>query len=181
MAVGSSCDIGAPTVGRNPENPDCHTTEAHGRYSEGDANGTLAPRDADVTSLAGEVSAGKGQGAVGRPRKEVDLQLLGLLAEAGASIGEVAAMLTRSGLDIDARTIKRRLKEPQYHDAWQNGVAVGKVKLRLQMVKQSRLMNSAGVQMAIHLSKHWLGMTEKTALDVGNPIVVNITPEDAKL
>jgi hypothetical protein len=49
------------------------------------------------------------------------------------------------------------------------------------MVKQSRLMNSAGVQMAIHLSKHWLGMTEKTPLETGNPIIVNITPEDAKL
>jgi hypothetical protein len=70
----------------------------------------------------------------GRRRKEVDLQLLGLLAEAGAPIEEVAAMLTRSGADIDARTIKRRLKEPHYHQAWQNGVNVGKAKLRLQMV-----------------------------------------------
>jgi hypothetical protein len=36
-------------------------------------------------------------------------------------------------------------------------------------------MNSAGVQMTIHLSKHWLGMTEKATLETGNPIIVKIS------
>jgi hypothetical protein len=110
-----------------------------------------------------ETSTSKDQpkGEPGRPRKEIDLQLLALLAEAGASIDEIAAMLTRSGADIDARTIKRRLKEPEYRDAWENGVNVGKAKLRLQMVKQSKLMNSAGVSMSQFLAVNWLHMTSK--------------------
>ncbi|GEM_PF-6059660 len=79
-------------------------------------------------------------------------------------------MITRQsenlgGDAIDARTIKRRLKEPEYHEAWQNGVNVGKARLRLQMVKQSKLMNSAGVSMAQFLAVNWLGMTNKSSVE----------------
>jgi hypothetical protein len=103
----------------------------------------------------------------GRPRKELDLQLLAILAEAGASQAEIAAMISSQALKlggepIDLRTVKRRLKEPEYHEAWENGVNVGKAKLRLQMVKQSKLMNSAGVSMAQFLAINWLGMTSRS-------------------
>lgn len=70
--------------------------------------------------------------------------------------------LKLGGEPIDLRTVKRRLKEPEYHEAWENGVNVGKAKLRLQMVKQSKLMNSAGVSMAQFLAINWLGMTSRS-------------------
>jgi len=79
-------------------------------------------------------------------------------------------MITRQseklgGVPIDLRTIKRRLSEPEYRDAWENGVNVGKARLRLQMLKQSKLMNSAGVSMAQFLAVNWLGMTNKSSVE----------------
>lgn len=103
----------------------------------------------------------------GAPKKDIDLQLLAVLSEVGASIEEIAAMISRQsanlgGDTISSRTLKRRLKdEPEFREAWENGVNVGKAKLRLQQVKLSKLMNSAGVQMAIHLGRHWLGQHER--------------------
>ena len=83
-------------------------------------------------------------------------------------------MLRNSGLQVDAKTIQRRLKEEPYRDAIDQGIAARNVKLRSQMVKQSMLMNSAGVQMSIYLSKNFLGMTDKSSLELmgkdGGPI-----------
>lgn len=102
----------------------------------------------------------------GRPRIELDHPLLMTLASAGCSIDEIAAMLRRSGVQLDMRTLKRRLTEPDYRAAWEEGQLIGKASLRSQMVRQSKLMNGAGVNMAIHLSKHWLGMTERSLLEL---------------
>lgn len=102
---------------------------------------------------------------IGRPRIEIDLKLLNLLAEAGCSIEEIASMLRKSGAKVSSKTIKNHLQEPEYREAWEDGQNVGKVSLRSRMVQQSKLMNSAGVAMSIHLSKHWLGMTEKSAIE----------------
>lgn len=110
----------------------------------------------------------------GRPRIDIDLNLLKNLAALGCSIEETAQMLRNSGLQVDAKTIQRRLKEEPYRDAMEQGVATRNFKLRSTMVKQSMLMNSAGVQMSIYLSKNFLGMTDKSSLELmgkdGGPI-----------
>lgn len=67
--------------------------------------------------------------------------------------------------EVSLSTIKRRKKLPEYQAAWDAGRANGKISLRREMwsTARSRTNGSAAAQMQIHLSKHWLGMTEKAA------------------
>ncbi len=96
-----------------------------------------------------------------QPRVELDMKLLRLLAEDGCSIDEIVAMLRRCGATVGRETVKRRLAEPAYREAWEDGVMAGKAMLRSNMMKQAKMMNSAGVSMAQHLSRTYLGMNDK--------------------
>lgn len=121
--------------------------------------------------------AGKEKAKIGRPRIEIDLDLLRNLAMCGCSLDEIAAMLRRSGLKVDLRTIKRRMTEPAYRAAHEEGVLVGKATLRSQMFRLARMSQhpSAATQMCIHLSKHWLGMTDKAALELSGKVDSEVT------
>ncbi len=105
--------------------------------------------------------AKKKKAKIGRPRIPIDLKLLERLAEVGCSQEEIASMLRRSGLQIDAVTIRRRLKDPVFATAWQDGMNAMKVKLRSRMLAQAMMMNSGGVQQSQFLAKQYLGMKDK--------------------
>ncbi len=108
----------------------------------------------------------------GRPRIELDKKLFEMLAEAGCSIDEISAMLKRSGLKIDRRTIMRRLQEPDYREAWDQGRLVMKALLRSQMWRLARLSAHPHVanQMSQFLARHVLGMSEKSALELSGRV-----------
>jgi hypothetical protein len=104
-------------------------------------------------------------------RIDIDLKLIDVLSEAGCSVEEICAMLQRSGVKMHLRTLKRRMTEPDYLEARDRGRLIGRAKLRSNMIRLSRLSNSAGATMSIFLAKNWLGMTDKTA-------EVNVTVEN---
>jgi hypothetical protein len=118
-----------------------------------------------ATSASANLS-GK-QKTTGRPRIQLDETLIMRLSECGCSVDEMAAMLTRSGLKIDRRTILRRLQEPDYREAWETGQLVGKATLRSQMFKLARMTQNPHVanQMCQFLARHWLNMSEKTVIE----------------
>jgi hypothetical protein len=66
-----------------------------------------------------------------------------------------------SVLGIDHRTFKRRLQEPAFYQAWEEGQAVGAVALRQLQWKHAKRPDASGVAMTIHMSKHRLGEHDK--------------------
>lgn len=92
------------------------------------------------------------------------------LARLHCTYEEVASFLRCSD-----RTIKRLMKKPEYREAWNRGLADGKLSLRRQQFKLAMLENSAGVHMAIHLGKFVLDQKETSSVEVtgkdGAPLV----------
>ena len=103
---------------------------------------------------------------VGRPRKKTDERQVYELAKLGCSQDEAASVL-----GIDHRTFKRRLQEPVFYQAWEEGHAVGAVALRQLQWKHARRLDSSGVAMTIHMSKHLLGQNDKA-------LHLNLTVQD---
>jgi hypothetical protein len=125
--------------------------------------------------MAGELVADR-QSAPQKKRKTrsdkfvLDLKLIEVLAEAGCSIEETAAMLRRSGLKVSWRTVRRRMAEPEAKEAREQGRLVGNAKLRSNMVRLTRLSNGVAGVMCKFLAINQLGMT-----DGGQPSVnVNV-------
>lgn len=115
------------------------------------------------------------------PRRiEIDLKLLTMLSSAGCSVEEIAAMLRNSGLKINLRTLKRRLAEPEYKEAREQGYLIGNAKLRSNMFVLASLRNSAGVQMCKFLAVNRLGMTDKTEVDSRVSAKVEVTSPHAR-
>lgn len=110
----------------------------------------------------------------GAPRKEVDKKMLLALAAIGASQEEICIALTKAGCAIDRRTLLRRLEDPEYRAIWEAGRNDFKLGIRRLQLRHAKMPNSAGVQMTIHMSKHHLGESEKSLLEVagknGGPI-----------
>jgi hypothetical protein len=105
----------------------------------------------------------------GRPRIEIDKVLLKALASIGATESEICAGLIATGVQLDLRTLKRRLQEPEYRDVWQQGKSEFHLSLRRLQFRHAKMPNSAGVTMTIHMSKHQLGETEKSLLELTGP------------
>jgi hypothetical protein len=107
--------------------------------------------------------------AIGRPKLKLDKVALLRLSKLMCTETELAAFF-----DMNLRTIKRRLQEPDLREIWEKGKDLGRLSIRRQQFQHMTLKNSAGVQMTIHLSKHHLGETEKAALELtgkgGGPI-----------
>lgn len=104
-----------------------------------------------------------------RQRAEIDPKALEGLARVFCTIEDAALVL-----GVSDRTLKRYLDpayrgDPQYRDAWLRGVALGKASLRRLMWNKANEKGSAGVQMAIHLSKHVLGMSDAALQGVKPP------------
>jgi hypothetical protein len=102
----------------------------------------------------------------GRPRIEIDVTILKALASIGATEDEICAGLIATGTQLDLRTLKRRLQEPKYREVWQQGKSEFHLSLRRLQFRHAKMPNSAGVTMTIHMSKHQLGETEKSLLEL---------------
>ncbi len=108
--------------------------------------------------------------SAGRPRIEIDLSLLKALGAVQCTIEEICQGLIAAGVNLDVRTLKRRLMEPRYRSVWEGGKAEGRVSLRRLQWRHARMPNSAGVQMTIHLSKHVLGETDKSLVELAGRV-----------
>lgn len=118
---------------------------------------------------------------IGRPPIDVkpeDLEKLGALH---ATYEEVAGFYGCS-----KRLIIDRMKNPDLLLAFNNGKAKGKLNLRRLQMHHAQGTGSGAVNMTIHLSKHLLGQTDKSLLELtgkdGAPMQTingNMTPQQA--
>jgi hypothetical protein len=116
----------------------------------------------------------------GRARVFIDHGILKALAEIQCTIEEAAAVL-----GVSKSLLLRRLKDTNIKASWETGQAIGRVSLRRLQFRHAKMPNSAGVSMTIHLSKHHLGQTEKSLVEMsgegGGPLIFKISKDDAKL
>ena len=90
---------------------------------------------------------------IGRPPVEIDPKILKQLAFLRCSIEDAATAFSTT-----KRTLLRRLKEDEaLAEAWEKGRSEFRIGLKRLQWRHAQMANSAGVQMAIHLSKHELG------------------------
>ena len=98
----------------------------------------------------------------GRPEAEIDPEQLCNLAKLQATIAEAAGFFRCS-----ERTLHRRLREdPKCQEAWDAGRNIGKLSLRRQVWKLANGSGSSAVSAAVHLSKHWLGQSDKSLVEI---------------
>lgn len=98
---------------------------------------------------------------IGRPLIKldpVDLEKLGALH---ATLEEVAGFY-----GCTKRTIINRLKDETLQLAFENGKQKGKLNLRRLQMRHAQGTGSGAVNMTIHLSKHLLGQTDKSLLEL---------------
>lgn len=114
---------------------------------------------------------------IGRPKVTIDIETLEKLGALHATIEEVAGFY-----GCTKRTIINRLKEPGLLLAFENGKQKGKLNLRRLQMRHANGTGSGAVNMTIHLSKHLLGQTDKSLLElsgsVDSTIEVNTSARD---
>jgi hypothetical protein len=94
---------------------------------------------------------------VGRPRKVVIPTSIEKLAELGAPLKEMAPIL-----NLSLSTLTERLsKDPEFRAALERGQAACKLKLRNLQWHHAEGEGGPAVNMAIHMSKHQLGETDR--------------------
>jgi hypothetical protein len=117
--------------------------------------------------------AQSGTGKRGRPKTEIDPVQLERLAQIHCTIDEAAAVLGCS-----KSTIIRYLKEPGNQERWDAGREKGRASLRRLQWQHANGTGASAVTMTVHLSKHWLGETEKVLQEVtgkdGTPFSLNV-------
>jgi hypothetical protein len=128
----------------------------------------------------------KAKNVGGAPRIKIDMSAFTALCNAQCTEEEIAA-----ALNINKRTIIRRLKEPAFREAWERGRANGRASLRrLQWRSAQGIFRSgpqhgcatpAAVNMQLHLAKHWLGQTEKAALELTGKLDIEDSSADERL
>jgi hypothetical protein len=106
---------------------------------------------------------------VPRARVNINVDELEKLARLQCTEAEVAAFFQCS-----ERTVIRYLnnrKFPEYREAWERGRALGRMSLRRLQWQHANGKGASAVQMTIHLSKHWLGESERAlAVDPGHSL-----------
>jgi hypothetical protein len=100
----------------------------------------------------------------GRPPVKIDLSVLETLAGLQATYEQIAAAFR-----CTPRTIIKKMKKRECREAYERGQEFGKLSLKRLQWKLANGTGSSAVNMAIHLSKHWLGETDKS-----QPIVNNV-------
>ena len=105
----------------------------------------------------------------GRREAVIDVVQLEKLAALACTIEQAASVL-----DVSKRTLLRRLREPKYKRIWEDGLNKGNVSLRRLQWTKALANTPASVAMVIHLSKHRLGETDKSLVEMtgkdGGPI-----------
>jgi len=97
----------------------------------------------------------------GRPKSAVDIDQLEKLAGLACTIDEAAAFL-----GVSKRTLLRRLEDPRYKQAWDDGLLKGNVSLRRRQWAIAQSDSPSAVPMLLHLSRHRLGQTDKSLVEV---------------
>jgi hypothetical protein len=117
----------------------------------------------------------------GRPPIVLDVETLEKLGALQATLEEVGAFY-----NCTKRTIINRLKDPELLLAFENGKQKGKLNLRRLQMRHANGAGSGAVNMTIHLSKHVLGQTDKSLIELsgkdGKPIETitgKMTPQQA--
>lgn len=100
----------------------------------------------------------------GRPPVVLDPGELAKLGALHATLEEVGAFY-----DCTKRTIINRLKDPDLLLAFENGKQKGKLNLRRLQLRHAQGTGSGAVNMTIHLSKHLLGQTDKSLVEMSGP------------
>jgi hypothetical protein len=100
----------------------------------------------------------------GRPKIVIDLRQLEALAAIHCNFDEMAAVIGCS-----RRLLLTRMKEEGFQLAVDNAKLKGKVSLRRLQWRHANGVGSAAVNMTVHLSKHWLGETDKAAIELSGP------------
>ena len=107
--------------------------------------------------------------SVGRPKIEIDIEILKNLASIGCPDYEIASVM-----NISARTLKRNYAEivDQYREQ-------GKASLR--KVMWDKAVKKGNTMMQIWLSKNYLGMKDRTQTEnVTEPLPLIIEAQDVK-
>jgi len=98
--------------------------------------------------------------------KEFDYKMLEKLASIRCTLEEVAAWF-----DMPISTIRRMsANDQEFKRIWENALAKGKISLRRLQWRHATGFGPQAVQMAIHLSKHWLGEYDKAQLDINGTL-----------
>lgn len=100
----------------------------------------------------------------GRPEVEIDPLQLEKLGVLHATVEEVAGFF-----NCTKRTVINRLKDPELQLAFENGKQKGKLNLRRLQLRHANGTGSGAVNMTIHLSKHLLNQTDKSAVELSGP------------
>jgi hypothetical protein len=108
---------------------------------------------------------------IGRPKKEVDVKILGNLASIGCTIEECASVM-----GVSARTLRRN-----YAEIIDQNREKGKASLRKKMFDKA--IKKDNTPMQIWLSKNYLGMKDRTVNENINeplPLIIEAQVEDVK-
>lgn len=95
------------------------------------------------------------------PITAIDLEKLGALH---ATLEEVAGFY-----GCAKRTVQLHLKDAELLLAFENGKAKGKLNLRRLQMRHAQGAGSGAVNMTIHLSKHLLGQTDRSLVEMSGP------------
>lgn len=114
---------------------------------------------------------------VGRPKLQISLEEVKKLGALNATQAEIAGWFGCS-----LATIEKRLKQARYRDAYEAGLALGRLSVRR---KQMEMLDKGNATMAIWLGKQLLGQRDVTAAEVtgagGGPQEHKITVEYVEL
>jgi hypothetical protein len=108
----------------------------------------------------------------GKPEVEIDPAELEKIARLNCTVAEAASFF-----GCHKRTLQRYLAEqPKFKEAWDRGRRAGRLSLRRLQWRHASGTGASAVQMAIHLSKHWLGESERVLNEIsgkdGGPIEI---------
>src|SRR5690348_702003 len=96
--------------------------------------------------------------------KEVKVDYYKLVEEVAKVWGTQSELA--AALQVSLTTVKKRLNEDQkFKEAWERGFELCKLDMRRQGFKHARGFGPQAVTAWIHLSKHILGMTEKSLVE----------------
>jgi len=97
----------------------------------------------------------------GRPASAIDIDQLEKLAGLACTIEEAAAFI-----GVSKRTLLRRLEDPKYRRAWEDGLLKGNVSLRRKLWALAHGDSSSAVTMLLHLARTRLGQNEKSLVEM---------------
>ena len=117
----------------------------------------------------GYLNAAEPKNKGGRPQAKIDLAEFEKLCNYQCTNEEIA-----SWFGLAEITIEKKMALEPFKTLRENGRVRGRACIRRQMFQHMTLPNSAGVNAAIHLSKFYLGQTERHAIEISGQLDSNI-------